>query len=51
MGSPFIDELSGNAFHLDADGMLSIPNSPGLGVTLNSDAMSEYSSRSPAPVS
>ena len=34
MGSPFIDEISGNAFQLDADGMLAIPNVPGLGLQL-----------------
>jgi len=50
MGSPFIDELSGNAFHLDADGMLAIPDSPGLGVKLDSGAVGEYSARSFARV-
>jgi D-galactarolactone cycloisomerase len=27
---------------LDADGMLAIPNTPGLGLTLDRDALSRY---------
>jgi len=46
MGSPFIDELSGNAFKLNPDGMLAIPNTPGLGVTLDSAAVAEYAATS-----
>ncbi len=48
MGSPFIDELSGNAFRLDGDGMLAIPDSAGLGLTLDEKALREYVSRSAA---
>jgi D-galactarolactone cycloisomerase len=45
MGSPFIDEISGYAFQLDSDGMLAIPSTPGLGLTLDENAIAEYSSR------
>jgi len=41
-GSSYIDELTLEGFHLDADGMLAIPDSPGLGVTLNPDAVEKY---------
>jgi L-alanine-DL-glutamate epimerase-like enolase superfamily enzyme len=51
MGSPFIDELSGHAFHLDAGGMLTIPDTPGIGVALDSDAVAEYISRGRAATS
>jgi D-galactarolactone cycloisomerase len=42
MGSPFIDEIAAGGWQLDADGMLAIPNSPGLGLTLDRDALSRY---------
>lgn len=41
-GSPFIDEIVATPWRLDADGMLEIPNTPGLGVTLNPDAVEKY---------
>jgi L-alanine-DL-glutamate epimerase-like enolase superfamily enzyme len=41
-GSPFIDELALNRWRLDADGMLPIPATPGLGVQLNPDAVAKY---------
>lgn len=41
-GSPFIDEIAQGGWHLDADGMLPIPNKPGLGLTLNPDAVAKY---------
>jgi D-galactarolactone cycloisomerase len=34
-GSPFIDDIVVDKWSLDADGMLPIPNAPGLGVTLD----------------
>lgn len=42
-GSPFIDELSGDLWRLDADGMLRIPEKPGLGVALSPEAVLKYS--------
>jgi L-alanine-DL-glutamate epimerase-like enolase superfamily enzyme len=41
-GSPFIDEIVADAWHLDADGMLAIPDAPGLGLSLNRDAVAKY---------
>jgi L-alanine-DL-glutamate epimerase-like enolase superfamily enzyme len=42
-GSPFIDELAVGGWGLDADGMLAIPDKPGLGVEINLDALAEFS--------
>jgi D-galactarolactone cycloisomerase len=41
-GSPFIDEITVGGWHLDADGMLAIPDSPGLGLELDPDAVAKY---------
>jgi L-alanine-DL-glutamate epimerase-like enolase superfamily enzyme len=41
-GSPFIDEIVAMPWRLDAEGMLEIPNAPGLGIELNSDAVAKY---------
>jgi L-alanine-DL-glutamate epimerase-like enolase superfamily enzyme len=42
-GSPFIDDLTIGGWQLDADGMLSIPTQPGLGLQLDPDAVARYS--------
>ncbi len=42
-GSPYIDEIVARPWQLDADGMLPIPNAPGLGLELNMDAVKHYS--------
>lgn len=41
-GSPFIDEIVSASWKLDADGMLPIPDRPGLGLSLNPDALAKY---------
>jgi L-alanine-DL-glutamate epimerase-like enolase superfamily enzyme len=41
-GSPFIDEIAATPWRLDADGMLQIPDAPGLGLKLNREAVSKY---------
>ena len=41
-GSPFIDDITAGGWHLDADGMLPIPDAPGLGLTLDLDAVERY---------
>ena len=41
-GSPFIDEIAAGGWRLDADGMLPIPDKPGLGLTLDPDAVKKY---------
>jgi L-alanine-DL-glutamate epimerase-like enolase superfamily enzyme len=41
-GSPFIDEIVAEPWRLDADGMLLIPDTPGLGLKLNGEAVAKY---------
>ena len=41
-GSPYIDELVAMPWMLDAEGMLNIPDAPGLGLTLDEDAVNKY---------
>jgi L-alanine-DL-glutamate epimerase-like enolase superfamily enzyme len=41
-GSPFIDDLVETPWRLDADGMLSVPDGPGLGIALNLDAVERH---------
>ncbi len=41
-GSPFIDAIVAERWQLDADGMLAIPTAPGLGVSIDRDALARY---------
>ncbi|HVC33598.1 MAG TPA: mandelate racemase/muconate lactonizing enzyme family protein [Chloroflexota bacterium] len=41
--SPFIEEIIVTPFKLDADGMLPVPTTPGLGIELNPDGVAKYS--------
>ncbi len=41
-GSPFIDEITLGGWKLDADGMLAIPSTPGLGLELDPEAVAKY---------
>ena len=41
-GSPFIDEITGGGWKLDAEGTLAIPTNPGLGLELDRDAVKRY---------
>jgi len=41
-GSPYIDDLVETPWQLDEDGMLPIPHMPGLGVSLNLDAVEKH---------
>ena len=41
-GSPYIDEITAGGWRLDEDGLLQIPNTPGLGLTLDRDAVAKY---------
>ena len=41
-GSPFIDDIVADKWALDADGMLPIPDAPGLGLTLDEEAVRKY---------
>ncbi|MCB0155583.1 MAG: mandelate racemase/muconate lactonizing enzyme family protein [Anaerolineae bacterium] len=42
-GSPYIDAIVAEPWQLDADGMLPIPTGPGLGITLDLEAVARYS--------
>jgi L-alanine-DL-glutamate epimerase-like enolase superfamily enzyme len=41
-GSPFIDDIVNQPWRLDGEGMLPIPHGPGLGVSINLDAVEEH---------
>jgi D-galactarolactone cycloisomerase len=41
-GSHYIDELPLNKWKLDQDGMLAIPDAPGLGIQLDPEALAKY---------
>jgi L-alanine-DL-glutamate epimerase-like enolase superfamily enzyme len=41
-GSPYVDELVEEGWQLDADGLLPIPEAPGLGIRLDLDAVGRY---------
>jgi D-galactarolactone cycloisomerase len=42
-GSPYVDEIVIDPWRLDADGMLPIPDAPGLGIRLDMDAVARFS--------
>jgi len=44
-GSPYIDALRLGGFGLDADGMLAIPEGPGLGIELDPEAVERYTGK------
>jgi L-alanine-DL-glutamate epimerase-like enolase superfamily enzyme len=46
-GSPFIDEITQGGWKLDADGMLTIPSAPGLGLEIDRDAVAKYTRGEP----
>ena len=41
-GSPYVDELVDGGWHLDADGMLPIPDEPGLGLELDLGKVEQF---------
>ncbi len=43
-GSPFIDEIVSSPWQLDAEGLLRVPDGPGLGVSFDLDAIEKYTS-------
>jgi L-alanine-DL-glutamate epimerase-like enolase superfamily enzyme len=49
-GSPYIDAIVAEPWSLDADGMLAIPDAPGLGVTLDHDRVAHYARGERLPV-
>jgi L-alanine-DL-glutamate epimerase-like enolase superfamily enzyme len=44
-GSAYVDDIMSVPFALDADGMLAIPDKPGLGVSLDREKVAHYSAR------
>lgn len=40
-GSPYVDDITEGGWKLDSDGMLAIPDAPGLGISLDRAALSE----------
>jgi L-alanine-DL-glutamate epimerase-like enolase superfamily enzyme len=46
-GSPFIDAIVVGGWRLDPDGMLPIPDSPGLGIRLDPDEVAKYTGGDP----
>ena len=42
-GSAYVDEIVAGGWKLDADGMLAIPDKPGLGITIDPEAVKRYS--------
>jgi L-alanine-DL-glutamate epimerase-like enolase superfamily enzyme len=41
-GSPYVDEIAAGGWRLDADGLLPIPDAPGLGLQLDPAAVAKY---------
>jgi L-alanine-DL-glutamate epimerase-like enolase superfamily enzyme len=41
-GSPFIDDLVADRWRVGSDGLLAVPDTPGLGITLNMDAVEKH---------
>ncbi len=46
-GSPYVDEIAAGGWRLDAEGMLPIPEKPGLGLELDKDALRRYTRGEP----
>jgi D-galactarolactone cycloisomerase len=40
-GSPYVDDITEGGWTLDGDGMLAIPDGPGLGIKLRGDTLRE----------
>lgn len=45
IGSPYVDDLVADRWTLDEDGMLAVPDAPGLGVVINMDALKKYTAK------
>ena len=42
-GSAYVDDIVAGGWKLDAEGMLAIPDKPGLGITIDPEAVKRYS--------
>ena len=49
-GSPYIDDIVAEPWRLDGDGMLAIPDGPGLGVALDHDRVAHYARGERLPI-
>ena len=49
-GSPYIDAIVAEPWRLDGDGMLDVPDAPGLGVALDFDRVAHYARGERLPV-
>ena len=47
IGSPYVDGIVERAWSLDDEGMLAIPDEPGLGISLDREALARYTAREP----
>jgi D-galactarolactone cycloisomerase len=45
IGSPYVDNLLADRWTVDGDGMLAVPDAPGLGVEMNMDAVEKYTAK------
>ncbi|MFC5232611.1 mandelate racemase/muconate lactonizing enzyme family protein [Pseudonocardia zijingensis] len=45
-GSPYVDDITTTPWRLDADGMLAVPDRPGLGVDLDPESLGRYADAS-----
>ena len=43
--APYIEQIVTEPFRLDADGFLTIPDRPGLGIELNREALARFAGR------
>jgi D-galactarolactone cycloisomerase len=41
-GSAYVDHITTQPWELDADGMLPVPEGPGLGIALDTDSLARY---------
>jgi D-galactarolactone cycloisomerase len=44
-GSAYVDDLTADGWKLDQEGMLSIPDDPGLGIVIDPDKLAKYTDR------
>jgi L-alanine-DL-glutamate epimerase-like enolase superfamily enzyme len=49
-GSPYIDSIVTDPWRLDGDGMLAVPSTPGLGITLDFDRVAHHARGERLPV-
>ncbi|MFZ3225873.1 MAG: mandelate racemase/muconate lactonizing enzyme family protein [Xanthobacteraceae bacterium] len=48
-GSPYVDDVTVGGWHLDSEGLLEIPNKPGLGIEIDREQIGNFA-RDPTPL-